>query len=132
MAKITQLVIIQVTILHFTPKIEAYSQNAEINYFKSFAGLDVYVQPLGYKSYANLFYTDKTPNRDTTYNSFRTDREGRRLEPIPNEHWLLFGKTDRPVYCICKIQDSAKYTQRPMLTVTGSKNGYVFLKRNDR
>ncbi len=44
---IIQVVIIQVTVLHFTPKIEAYSQGAAIDYFKSFEGKDVYVQPAG-------------------------------------------------------------------------------------
>lgn len=126
---VLQLVIIQVTVLHFTPKIEAYSQRAAIDYYKSFAGRDVYVQPLGYKSYANLFYAQKQPATDPDYQGMRIDKSGKDLQPIANEQWLLHGNVDKPTYFICKIQDSAKYAALPELTVTGSSNGFVFLKR---
>jgi 4-amino-4-deoxy-L-arabinose transferase-like glycosyltransferase len=127
-----QLIIIQVTVLHFTPKIEAYSQNAAIEYFKRFEGKNVYVQPLGYKSYANLFYTKKQPSADSSYNSFRTDKQGRNMEPIANEKWLLSGNTDRPVYFITKIQDKAKYNKLPQLQQTGESNGFVFYLRTTK
>ncbi len=124
-----QVMIIQVTVLHFTPKIEAYSQGAAIDYFKRFEGKDVYVQPLGYKSYANLFYTQKTAATDSNYYTYKLDSKGSQKEPIPNEAWLIGGKTDKPVYFISKIQDSAKYAKLPELIVTGSSNGFVFYKK---
>ncbi len=109
-----QLVIIQVTIIHFTPKIEAFSQRAAIEYFKSFRDRDVYVHVLGYKSYADLFYTDKQPPANPLYR---------------NEDWLLNGQVDKPTYFICKVQDADKYRVLPQLTETGSANGFVFFKR---
>lgn len=111
---ITQLVIIQVTVLHFTPKIEAFSQRAAIEYFKGFEGKDVYVRVLGYKSYAHLFYTKKLPPANKNYY---------------NEEWLLTGDIDKPTYFICKIMDADKYRALPQLKETGSKNGFVFFSR---
>jgi 4-amino-4-deoxy-L-arabinose transferase-like glycosyltransferase len=124
-----QVVIIQVTVLHFTPKIEAYTQRSAITYFSRFAGKDVYVQPLGYKSYANLFYTAKTAAADSNYYSTRQADNVHKGEPIPNEQWLRHGRTDRPVYFICKVQDSARYAGDSALQFTGSANGFVFFTR---
>jgi hypothetical protein len=126
---IVQVVTIQVTVLHFTPKIEAYTQGAAIDYFKSFQGKDVYVHSLGYKSYAELFYTNKQPATNAHYQSIRIDKNGRELQPEANEKWLLSGNVDKPAYFICKIQDSAKFAAAPALTGTGSSNGFVFFKR---
>ena len=109
-----QIIIIQVTVLHFTPKIEAFSQRAAIEYFKGLQGQDAYVHVLGYKSYAHLFYARTMPQN----NPNRT-----------NEEWLLTGNVDKPVYFICKIMDADKYRQLPQLQETGSKNGFVFFKR---
>jgi hypothetical protein len=111
---LVQLVIIQVTVLHFTPKIEAYSQRAAIEYFKSFRGKDVYVQVLDYKSYAHLFYTQKQPPANPDYY---------------NENWLLTGQVDKPTYFICKITEAARYIAMPQLEQIGQKNGFVFFKR---
>ena len=126
---IVQIVIIQVTVLHFTPKIEAYTQRAAIDYFKTFEGKDVYVHALGYKSYATIFYAQKRPGGDATYQSIRVDKDGKEVQPEANEKWLLTGKIDKPAYFICKVQDSIKYAAMPSLTITGSSNGFVFLKR---
>jgi hypothetical protein len=111
---VVQIIIIQITILHFTPKIEAYSQRAAIRYFKAFAGRDVYVEVLGYKSYAHLFYTAKRPPENKNYD---------------NEAWLLNGPIDKPAYFICKINAAAQYRRMPQLEELGSRNGFVFFRR---
>lgn len=111
---IAQIIIIQITVVHFTPKIEAYSQRAAIEYFKSLKGRDVYVHVLGYKSYAHWFYTAKPP--------------GERPE-ARNEQWLLTGPIDKPAYFICKIMDAEKFKAVPGMQEIGRKNGFVFLKR---
>ncbi len=123
-----QVVMIQVTILHFTPKIEGYTQRAAVEFFEGMAGKDVYVQPLGYRSYANLFYTRKNASTNPEYIYFRTDKNGRKT-PEANSHWLLNGKTDKPTYFICKINDSAEYAAKPQLKLLYSKNGFVFFKK---
>jgi 4-amino-4-deoxy-L-arabinose transferase-like glycosyltransferase len=115
-----QLVIIQVTITHFTPKIEAYSQRAAVAFFEELQGKDVYVHVLGYKSYAHLFYTRKTPPSDTQY----YDKSGR-----VNEAWLLEGRVDKPVFFVCKITAAERYEALPQLEEIGRKNGFVFFRR---
>ena len=110
----TQIMIIQVTVLHFTPKVEAFSQRAAIEFFEQFQGKDVYVKVLGYKSYAHMYYSRKMPQPNDNHN---------------NEEWLLNGDIDKPAYFICKITTADKYRALPQLEEIGSKNGFVFFKR---
>ncbi len=71
--------------------------------------------PLGFKSYAHLFYTAKSP---------RNSLHGKPLD------WLLTGDIDKPAYFVCKIHQVQAYLQRyPQLKKIGQQNGYVFLKR---
>jgi 4-amino-4-deoxy-L-arabinose transferase-like glycosyltransferase len=111
---ILQLLMIQVTVLHITPKIEGYSQKAAIDFFESMQGKDVYVKVLGYKSYAQLFYTQKLPPANKNYY---------------NEDWLLTGPVDKPTYFVCKVIAADKYKAMPQLEVIQEKNGFVFFKR---
>ena len=111
---IVQVIAIQATILHFTPKIEAISQRAAIDFFKSKQGEDCYVQVLGYKSYAHLFYTQKLPPAD---------------KRSYDEQWLLHGAVQKPVYFVCKVDSDEEFTSNPDLEVIGRKNGFIFLKR---
>lgn len=111
---VSQIVFIQLTILHFTPKIEAYSQRAAINFFENMQGKDVYVQVLGYKSYAHLFYTGKMPPGNDDYYS---------------TEWLLNGPVDKPTYFVCKITDAEQYKTMAQLQMVGQQNGFVFFKR---
>lgn len=114
-----QVIMIQVTILHFTPKIEGYSQRAAIEFFKGFEGQQAYIFPLGYKSYANLFYAKKPLFADKRYyNNGKV-----------NEGWLLYGDVDKPTYFISKVQDAAQYKAMPQLQCIGEKNGFVFFRR---
>jgi 4-amino-4-deoxy-L-arabinose transferase-like glycosyltransferase len=124
-----QVLIIQVTVLHFTPKIEAISQRAAIEYFQGFEGKDVYLHSLGYKSYANLFYSRKTASTNPKYVGMRVDKSGKEQQPEANADWLLYGDVDKPTYFITKIQDKAKYDAMPQLINIGGSNGFVFYKR---
>ncbi|NLU94612.1 ArnT family glycosyltransferase [Chitinophaga sp. Ak27] len=111
---ISSIVVIQISVLHFVPKIEAYSQRAAIDYFISLQGKDVYVKALGYHSYAQHYYTREQPHSNKNYY---------------NENWLLNGQIDKPAYFICRVTDSEPYRHHPNLEVIGEKNGFVFLKR---
>jgi 4-amino-4-deoxy-L-arabinose transferase-like glycosyltransferase len=120
-----QILIIQIAMFHFVPKIEAYSQGAAVEYYKSFAGKDVYVAPLGFKSYGILFYGEKVP--DTNPELLKIKDQPKNTIPIRN--WLLYGKVDKPCYFISKITDLKDLSKEPELEVIGQKNGYVFYKR---
>lgn len=125
-----QVVMIQVAVLHFTPKVEAYSQRAAIVYFKSFIGKDVYVHPLGYKSYAHLFYSQKLPSANPAYYRLVKSDVGASTIVDANEDWLLSGPIDKPAYFICKVTDAADWRRLPQLEEVGGRNGFVFFRRN--
>jgi 4-amino-4-deoxy-L-arabinose transferase-like glycosyltransferase len=116
---IIQLVMIQVTILHFTPKIEAYSQRAAINFYKKYESQEVYIWALGYKSYAYLFYAQKPNFANAQY--YKNGKV--------NEAWLLDGVVDKPTYFVCKIPDAKQYLAHPRLEKLYEENGFVFFKR---
>jgi hypothetical protein len=100
------------------PKVERYSQGAAIDFFIQRQGCDCYVHTLGYKSYGDLFYTQKP--QPTNPNAWSQD-------------WLLTGPIDKPVYFVTKVdrvqkwEDSTKY---PDIKELYRKNGFVFLKRD--
>ena len=96
------------------PKVERYSQGAAIDFLKQRRGEDCYVSTLGYKSYAQLFYTQKEkPTNENYY----------------NKEWLLAGKIDKPVYFVSKINRVTDYLKYTELKELYRKNGFVFLKR---
>ncbi len=106
----------QVLLTLFAPRIEQYSQNAAIEFYQSLEGKDVYVRTLGYKSYAQYFYTKVKP--------------GNRKE-AKDETWLLTGAVDRPTYFISKntFKDQVMKEHGDRLQVLYEKNGFVFYKR---
>ncbi len=113
---LSSIAAIQVLLTLFTPRIEQYSQHAAIEFFKRLKDQKVYVKTLGYKSYAQYFYTSIRPGN----NALSKD-----------ESWLLTGAVDRPVYFVSKNT----YT-RDLMNVYGAhleilyeKNGYVFYRR---
>lgn len=113
---ISSMVWIILSILIFTPKVEKFSQNALIEFCKDRSDEDCYVETLGMKSYAHLFYTSKpVPENKNSY-----DRE-----------WLLTGAIDKPVYFILRNRSADKYRKLyPHLITFEEKNGFVFLKRD--
>ncbi|MFO7370596.1 MAG: glycosyltransferase family 39 protein [Bacteroidales bacterium] len=97
------------------PRIEAYSQRAAIEFFKSVSREDAYFETVGYKSYAHLFYGDI---RNHAHENAR------------NEQWLLTGDTDKRAYFSIKITRKEKFIQEyPHIEYMYEKNGFVFFKR---
>ncbi len=97
------------------PKIELISQDAAIEFFQSLRGKDAYVTTLDYKSYAQYFYSDEQPWKDSRC----TENE-----------WLLNGNIDKPVYFSCKINKAVEVEKDyPQLKELYRKNGFVFLER---
>ena len=99
------------------PKIERYTQGAAIDFYESKRGQDVYIQVLGFKSYAHLFYFQK---KKSVYSAQKESEY---------ENWLLNGKVDKPVFFITKIDRLKDYHYHPNLEVIKEENGFVFLKR---
>jgi len=98
-------------------RIEAYSQRAAIDFFKSKQSEDVYVTTYGYKSYAHLYYT----NKSIPDHPLASDRE-----------WLINGQVDKDVYIVTKITKAAPLVQREDMEKIGGGNGFVFFLRKKR
>ena len=98
----------------YLPNIEGYSQRAAIDFFKSKQNENCTVEVLGYKSYAQYFYTMKQEPKDT--NEFRT-------------YYLLTHNSNKPAYFISKIDRYEEPMKNYHLIKTGEANGFVFLKK---
>lgn len=113
---VIQLLVIQVTMIHFVPKVEAYSQRASVEFYQSLAGKDVYLQPLDFVSYGYLFYSEKQPSVNPQYYKNKAS-------------WMINGVVDKPCYFITKVTSEQEWSANPALIKIGSKNGFVFYKR---
>lgn len=108
------LIFTWLSIYFFTPKIEAISQRAAIEFYKSKQQEDCLVMTLGFKSYAHLFYTART-SEESMFTSLGEE--------------LYRGKAPIPVYAVAKIHKKETYLNRyPMLCVLYEKNGFVFMQ----
>jgi 4-amino-4-deoxy-L-arabinose transferase-like glycosyltransferase len=96
------------------PKVEQYTQGAAIQFYESLQGKDVYVHTIGYKSYAQYFYSRKQP--DINKNAL-------------NKEWLLTGAIDKPVYFVSKINRKKEMEAYADVKVIREENGFVFYLR---
>lgn len=112
---ITTLIFTNLTMLVIVPKIEKYSQNAAIEFYKTIAQEDCYLNTYGFKSYAIYYYFDKKkPLNEKSYDS----------------EWLLRGEIDKPVYIVSKNTSEKSFQEKyPEFEKLKSKNGFVFFKR---
>jgi len=102
------------SMIFFVPQIETITQRAAIEFYKSKQQENCLVMTLGFKSYAHLFYTARTP-------------EESRFVSLGEE--LYKGKAPIPVYAVAKIHRKDTYLNRyPMLRVLYEKNGFVFMQ----
>ena len=104
-----------IILIAFVPKIEAYTQSAVIEFYESKANEDCYVTPVGYKSYAHLFYTQKQAQENPNHS---------------NLNWLLNQETDKAVYCILKITKSDEFAEKnTQFALLYKKNGFAFFEK---
>jgi len=109
------LIFIFFTMFVFTGKIEGYTQRAALDFYRQHSEEDCYINTLGFKSYAYLFYGRKMPQK----NPLSYDKE-----------WLLNGKIDKPVYFIYKMTRKDEYSRLyPQLLELYEKNGFIFAAR---
>lgn len=99
----------------YVPRVEKYSQNAAIEFFKSLKNEDVYLSTIGYKSYAHYFYGNIQPYNNT----LATD-----------QNWLLTGKIDKNAFFSSKITKKQEIlSSYPDIKLLYEKNGFVFWQR---
>lgn len=105
---------VNLALIAFINNIEGYSQRAAIEFYESKIGEEVYLQPMGYKSYAHLFYQRKEQGG----NPKQWDK-----------NWLLHGDIDRDVYFVTKISKKKSIEAIQHFERVGERNGFVFYKR---
>jgi 4-amino-4-deoxy-L-arabinose transferase-like glycosyltransferase len=123
--------------LIFAPRVEGYSQRAAIEFYESLQAKDCYVDVTGFKSYAHLFYSNKSPeaNQSPLFLAYLQSRKqkGEKTESNPDgmySAWLAEGNVDKPVYFACKNTHEKEFTaQHPSFTRLYAKNGFVFFLR---
>jgi 4-amino-4-deoxy-L-arabinose transferase-like glycosyltransferase len=103
-----------VYLLLVVPKIERYSQGPAIDFYKSLEGKNVYVWPIGFKSYAQYFYAKKPA--------------------IPvygeaDEDFLLRGNITRPAYFVVKITNTTFDSACNKCKLIKQEGGFKFYKR---
>ena len=103
-------------IVMIVPRVEAYSQRANVEFFKSVNNEDAYLETVGYKSYAHLFYGKIKQHKN----------------PLSrNEKWLLTGDIDKTAYFSIKITYKEKFMQDyPGINFLYESNGFAFFKRS--
>lgn len=98
----------------FSGNIEAYSQRAAIEFYEQCAEEDCYVRPVGFKSYAHLFYAQKQPISDPTRDEYEV---------------LAHGHPDKKVYFVARCHRLEELPQLPHCKELYRKNGFVFYER---
>ena len=96
------------------PKIERYSQGPAVDFYKSLEGKNVYVWPIGFKSYAQYFYAKKpaTP-----------------VYGEADENFLLKGNITRPAYFVVKITNTNFDSTCNGCSLIKQEGGFNFYKR---
>ncbi len=110
-------IVIQLAMYILVPKIEGYTQHAAIEFYKSKKDEDAYVEVLGFKSYAHLFYKKKRPAN---------------ASPKIDDQKLLNKPIDKPAYFVVKNHDLSDYYPDENLKLLDRENGFVFLKRKGK
>ena len=96
------------------PRVEKYSQAAMIEFLQSKKAEDCYVEVLGFKSYAQLFYLDK-----------KKPETKQELDP----NYLIWVPVTKPLYIITRINKVDGFYSNGKFQELYRKNGYVFYKK---
>ena len=107
---ISSIVIIMLYMRIVVPKIEGYTQATVIDFYESKVGQKVYIETVGFKSFAHLLYFQKQS----------ASPDGEAL--------LQMKRVDRPCYFIMKndVDDAMKY--HPNISFMKEENGFLFFK----
>jgi len=113
---LSSLLFTNLSMIIIVPRIEQYSQNAAISFYKKIAKEDCYVDTFGFKSYANYYYFNKQiPENENAW----------------NKNWLLKGNIDKKVYIVCKNTAAGNFEKEyPGFKKIEEKNGFIFYERD--
>jgi len=106
--------ILFIYLLAVVPKIEKYSQGPAIDFYQSLQGKDVYVWPIGFKSYAQYFYAKKPAS--PVYGE-------------ADEQFLLKGNIKKPAYFVVKITNTGFDSTCNHCALIKQEGGFRFYRR---
>jgi len=112
---VSTLLFINLSMIFIVPKIEQYSQNAAIEFYKEVADEDCYLTTFSFKSYAiHYYFSQQKPVNENAY----------------DQNWLYSGEIDKPVYVVCKNTAEDNFIKYyPTFKKIKSKNGFAFFRR---
>ena len=102
--------IIMVYMSVVVPKIEGYTQATPIDFYVSKVGQHVYIETVGFKSFAHLLYFQKPAGSPS------------------GETLLAAKKLDRPAFFVMKVDAEEKFKYHPNLIFIKEENGFLFYK----
>jgi 4-amino-4-deoxy-L-arabinose transferase-like glycosyltransferase len=104
------VLLIMVYMAIVVPKIEGYTQATPIDFYVSKVGQNVYIETVGFKSFAHLLYFQKPAGS-------------------PSGETLLEAKqVDRPAFFVMKVDAEEKFKYHPNLIFIKEENGFLFYK----
>ncbi len=121
---VSTALIFKLAMVLYVPKIEKYTQGAAIDFYESIRNEDVYVQPIGFKTYAHLFYARLLPQNAPVISDYSDKKQ-----VADWEQWLLQGDINKPAYFITRIDKQHDLASYPGLQPVMEKNGFLVFKR---
>ena len=106
------------TLLFIVCNIEGYSQRAAIEFYESKSTEDCFIKPVGFKSYAHLYYSCKRPLTGDVH--------------IDDMDSLVHGHPGRNVYFVAKVNRLEGLPEMPGCHELYRKNGFVFFEKKPR
>jgi len=128
----------------FIPKVENHVQGSIIQFYKTLEEKDIYIETVGFKSYAHYYYTKKLiPYRTDSLNVVtrrfciqqKIDGDGQLSEEQRNllngfrKDWYLKGNTDKPVFLVYKINRTEGMDTNVMFKTIMNAGGYKVYQR---
>jgi len=117
-----------------------------INFYKGLQGKEIYIETVGFKSYAHYYYTDKSAPKKSdklyqeTLNYLNTqgiNTAGELSEQQRNElnsfkkQWFLEGEIDKPVYLVYKITNTQGMDTNQNFKLVLNNGGFKVFKRGN-
>lgn len=127
-------------ILRIIPGAEQYVQAAPIAFYKACAVHDCNIETHAFKSYANLFYSQRKPHDYT--NPHQAEFIEEQLDVMvseghsrltsystANQLWMEHGIINKPTYIVVKVDNERALFQLPYFRKLYTQNGYTFFVR---
>jgi 4-amino-4-deoxy-L-arabinose transferase-like glycosyltransferase len=115
LAALCHVLLLHYVLIFILPTAESISQRPMIDFIKDKRGQDCYVEVVGFKSYAHLFYFGLPPKyKPADYST----------------EWLMQGDIDRKAYFISKVDKHTALDSLPGIRFLGKGGGYTFYERD--